>query len=112
MRKRSVKRVIGIGVAALLAFSVLCLVLMALWNGLMPTIFGLKPIGYWQAVGLLILSRFLFGGFGPRGRSGHWRHRMQERFESLTPEEREKFREAMQRRCGSFPPPADKPTTP
>lgn len=36
-------------------------VVMWLWNWLMPTIFGLTTIGYWQAIGLLALSKILFG---------------------------------------------------
>ena len=35
-----------------------------LWNALMPPIFGLPAIGYWQALGLLLLGRLLFGGLG------------------------------------------------
>ena len=42
-----------------LAF-VLGLVVMALWNWLMPEIFGLKRVTYWQAWGLFLLSSILF----------------------------------------------------
>jgi Ca2+/H+ antiporter, TMEM165/GDT1 family len=79
-----------------------------LWNWLMPDIFGLRPISFWQAVGLLGLSWLLFGGFGMfRGPgTGHWRHRMAMRLEQMPPEERERFREAMERRCGPMRPPA------
>jgi hypothetical protein len=82
-------------------------VVMSLWNWLMPTLFGWHPIGFWQAVGLLVLSKILFGGF--RGRPTpymSWRRRMIERWEAMTPEEREKFRQGMQGRCGSFRAPA------
>lgn len=37
---------------------------MRLWNWLMPEIFGLIPIDYWQAIGIIILAKILFGGFG------------------------------------------------
>ncbi len=37
---------------------------MRLWNWLMPEIFELGAINYWQALGLLILAKILFGGFG------------------------------------------------
>ncbi len=33
---------------------------MYLWNWLMPDLFGLSTIGYWQAIGLLVLSKILF----------------------------------------------------
>lgn len=39
-------------------------IVMALWNALMPKIFGLDIISYWQAVGLVILARLIFGGIG------------------------------------------------
>ncbi|WP_339711462.1 hypothetical protein [uncultured Kriegella sp.] len=38
--------------------------IMWLWNWLMPGIFGLKTIDYWQAVGMLVLAKILFGGLG------------------------------------------------
>jgi hypothetical protein len=114
MTRSRMLRIMRIAPLAMLAvaviFLLICLVLMALWNSLTPALFGWKPITFWQAAGLLILSRILFGG-GFRGRSGHWRHRMRERWEKLTPEEREKFRAAMSARCGHFePPPAASPT--
>jgi hypothetical protein len=83
-----------------------------LWNWLMPSLFGLHPLTFWQAVGLLALSWLLFGGFRGFHRPGsfrggaHWRHRMMERWERMTPEEREKFREGMRGRCGSHRPEA------
>jgi Ca2+/H+ antiporter, TMEM165/GDT1 family len=89
---------IAVAVAALLGF-----VIMWLWNWLMPSLFGLHTIGYWQAVGLFFLSKLLFGGFrGGRGHRMHWRDRMMERMEKMTPEEREKFRDSMRRCWGPF----------
>jgi len=97
--------------AAILFLAVMGFVAMSLWNGLTPALFGWKPIGYWQAVGLMILARLLFGGFrGAGGRSGHWRHRMMERCEQMTPEERERFRQAFNDRWGRVAPPDSKPT--
>ena len=75
-----------------------------LWNWLMPSLFGLRAITFWQAVGLLALSWILFGGW--RGfRAGpmygeHWRRRMMERWETMTPQERDQFRAGMRRHCG------------
>jgi hypothetical protein len=77
---------------------------MSLWNWLMPALFGWPSIGYWQAWGLVILSRILFGGFRGAGGGGHWRHRMMERWEQMTPEEREKLRHGLQGRWGGVPP--------
>lgn len=74
-----------------------------LWNWLAPSLFGFKVITFWQALGLLALCRILFGGFGLHGsgRSG-MRRRMRERWESMSPEERDRLREGMRGRCG-FP---------
>jgi hypothetical protein len=87
-------------------------IVMSLWNWLMPALFGWKVVTFWQAIGLVILSKILFGGFhgGPRGM--HWRHRMMERWEHMTPEEREKFREGMRSKFGGFEPPSAKPSAP
>jgi len=75
-------------------------VVMSLWNWLMPSLFGLRALGFWQALGLLLLSKILFGGFcGAAGR-GRWRRRMHERWEQMTPAERERFREGLKGRCG------------
>jgi len=65
-----------------------------LWNWLLPTLFGLRQITFWQAVGLLALCRILFGGLGLRGGGvrSNIRRRMQERWEKMTPEEQEKLR--------------------
>jgi hypothetical protein len=77
---------------------------MRLWNWLLPNLFGFRMINFWQAVGLLALCRILFGGISGRGlHRGDWRgRRMAERWASMTPEEREKFREGMRGRCGGF----------
>src|SRR5215510_1339149 len=65
---------------------------MGLWNWLMPTIFAVRAITYWQALGLLVLSWILFRGFrGPRFSRGHWEHRIRERWRNMTPEQREEF---------------------
>lgn len=78
-----------------------------LWNWLMPDLFGLRPITYWQALGLMGLSWILFrAGFlgGPHRSYGHrWA-----RWEQMTPEERDKFRRGLE--CGhrGGPPPEPK----
>ncbi len=94
---RGAKFLLWAGVAVV----VLGLVVMGLWNWLVPALFGWGRIDFLQALALLILSRILFGGFrGPWGRGLAWRHRMQERWERMTPEEREKFRAGFHGHCG------------
>jgi hypothetical protein len=88
-------------------------IVMRLWNWLLPPLFGWRLITFWQALGILALCRILFGGHGWRGgprRDWGWRRRMFERWENMTPEERERFRERMRGRCGSFGPAETKPT--
>jgi hypothetical protein len=95
---------------AALFVTVFGVVVMSLWNWLMPALFGWHLINFWQAVGILVLSKILFGGFrGHPGRHLYWRRRMMERWEQMTPEEREKFRQGMRGRCGPFGPPAAEP---
>ena len=78
---------LGVGIAALLG-----LLVMSLWNALLPAIIGVKAIGFWQALGLLVLCRILFGGLGFRpGMFGMGRRRMHERWMQMTPEQREEF---------------------
>lgn len=81
-------------------------IVMALWNAILPEVLGVNAITFWQALGILVLSKILFGGFGRRGgwnRGGrpHWRRGMQEKWAKMTPEEREKFKAEWKNRCGS-----------
>ena len=88
-------------------------VVQQLWNWLAPALFGWRQITFWQGLGLLALCRILFGGFG--GGGGHrskFRRRMDERWERMTPEEREKFQQGMRSRCGNFGAPAGGTTGP
>ena len=79
-------------------------VVLHLWNWLLPPLFGWRPITFWQAIGLLALCRILFGGFGGRGcHPSRFRRRMAERWERMTPEERERFRQGVLGRCGFGP---------
>jgi hypothetical protein len=75
-----------------------------LWNWLVPTLFGWHQVTFWQALGILALCRILFGGFGRHasGRS-NYRRRMAERWERMTPEERERLRQNWRGRWGFCP---------
>jgi hypothetical protein len=72
---------------AILLFPALGLVIMALWNAVVSPVFGLPVIGFFQALGLLLLSRLLFGGWG------HWpkRGRLGEHWHSMSRGEKEAF---------------------
>lgn len=87
-----------VGVLALISY-----IVMLLWNNLLPDIFHVTAITYWQAAGILILSKILFGFGGPKGRGGApWMRHKMERFKNMTPEEQEQFREQMRARCGKW----------
>jgi hypothetical protein len=81
-----------VAIAVLLA--VMGFVVMSLWNWLVPLLFKGPVLGYWEALGLLVLARLLFGGLRPHGRGpwGHSWHHARARWEQMTPEERERFR--------------------
>jgi|RhiMethySRZTD1v2_1073278.scaffolds.fasta_scaffold277014_2 hypothetical protein len=84
-----------------------------LWNWLVPPLFGLPMISFWQALALLVLCRILFGGFGMKGGGGQPAHRgrsaermadrFADRWQNMTAEERERFRQRVRER-GSFDP--------
>lgn len=92
-----------------LACLVFGFVVRELWNALVPPIFGWHTITFWQAVGLLVLSKILFGGFHrpSHGGRGAWKQRMKERMEHMTPEQREQFRRGMRCHRGPFAQPAE-----
>jgi len=77
-------------------------VVMLLWNGLLPAILGVKTITFWQAIGILVLSKILFGGWcGGRGHRrfhGHM-HDWHGRWMHLTPEQREMMKSEWKGKC-------------
>ena len=81
---------------------------MWLWNSLMPEIFKLPQLSFSQAVGLLVLTRVLFGGFGILKDMGHFMARKErqaiiENWHSLSPEQRAIYLERIRSRHGKFP---------
>jgi hypothetical protein len=105
------KWIFVLGPIALVVFvGVVGEVVMQLWNWLLPALFGWKPIGFWQALGLLVLCRILVGGFGSHNhdKRAKARKKLEERWESLSPEERERLSEGWPARCGGFRMPPEK----
>ena len=72
---------------------IMALLTMGLWNVLMPAILRVPAISFWQALALFLLSRVLFGRFA--GSSWIRKSRYVRGWKELTPEERERFRRAM-----------------
>ena len=76
-------------------------VVMYLWNAILPALFGVGVITFWQAIGIFVLSKILFGGF--HGRSHHrsfhdHRSGLREKWAHLSEEEREKMRNEMSKK--------------
>lgn len=85
-------------------------VVMLLWNAILPDVVGVKTLTYWQAMGLLVLSKILFSG-GRRGGKPreHWKRRhdfrkraaWREKWMNMSMEERQKFKQELRERCRS-----------
>ena len=91
-----------IGAAALLLFGLL---VMNLWNAILPAVLHAGTISFWQALGILLLSKILFGGFhgGWRGGRRHqWKEKMNEKWMNMSAEEKQKFQQEWRSRCGSW----------
>ncbi|MFT6854745.1 MAG: hypothetical protein ACJA0X_000712 [Cyclobacteriaceae bacterium] len=92
-------RYLKIGLFATVAIAVLLFGFMWLWNWLMPSIFGASVIDIYQAAGLLLLSRILFGSWGgkhqsnPKSSKKNWVTNMKTRWQNMTPDEKEKFKD-------------------
>ena len=107
MRHRNKKRkflfMIPIVIGAIFLFA---FIVMSLWNNILPEVIGVKAISFWQALGILALSKILFGGFGRGGGGGRfrerkeaWKQEMRQKWEGMNPEEREKFKAEWKNRC-------------
>ena len=81
-------RIIGVAIAGVLLAALFALIfgflVKILWNWLMPVLFGLPRIGYWQAFGIVILAKLIFGGFGSRhdDHHDHFHQRINSRWHS------------------------------
>jgi hypothetical protein len=75
---------------------------MLLWNALLPGLFGLPVLNYWQAAGILLLVRILSGGLGHNlHRNGsHFRgpgNELREKWMNMSDDERKEFMERFKR---------------
>ena len=84
-----------------LLMAVLSGAVMGLWNAILPDVLGIKPITYWQALGLLILSRILLGGFRfGGGGPPPWKGRRRGRWTTMSDEEKARMKDEWKKRCG------------
>jgi hypothetical protein len=98
------RRILFFILIAALAIFVFGSVVMLLWNNILAPVLNISTITFVQALGILVLSKILFGGFrggwGPRRH--YWKQRMTQKWNNMTPEEKEKFKQEWQRRCGGW----------
>lgn len=90
-----IKKIIFIPIVMAAGLSIFGYVVMLLWNAILPDVLGAEVINFWQAVGILLLSKILFGGFpGRHNNRGFRRHSLDisEKFKNLSPEEKEKMK--------------------
>lgn len=78
----TVARVVSLTVAGIVGAVVIAFlfgwIVMLLWNWLMPPLFHVGTIGYWQGFGLVILAKIFFGGMGGHSHDHGHRHWKQE----------------------------------
>jgi hypothetical protein len=79
---------------------------MSLWNWLVPVLFNGPVVTFWQAMGLLVLSKILFWSFGKHSHGGYrqggpWKHYWKQKMSGMTPEQREELKRKMKEKwCG------------
>ena len=99
-KKRWIRKIPFVIAIAALGVFVFSSIVMMLWNGILPAVLHVGTITFWQAAGILVLSKLLFGGFRRPGMAGGWwKRRMWMKWNSMTEEEREQFKSRMQH-CG------------
>ena len=103
---RGLKIALALALALAAGVAAVGYVVMSLWNLLAPPLAGLHAIGFGQAIALLVLCRILFGGLRSHG-GWHWRHRLRERWQQMTPEERERLRTRVGPHCREVRPAED-----
>ena len=104
MKQWWMARALKFAALAVVGVFLLGLIVMFLWNAVVPDVFSGPVISYWQAAGLLLLSHLLLRGWSPWRHGNGWRHdrwkkRFEEKLAAMTPEEREKFRAEWHQRC-------------
>jgi hypothetical protein len=106
MKRFSVGRFLKFVVMAVACVALLGFVTMSLWNWLVPVLFSGPIISFWQALGLLLLSKLLLSGFGrgggPWGEKGHqrWKEKMKAKMQHMSVEEKARFKQNLSKCMG------------
>jgi Ca2+/H+ antiporter, TMEM165/GDT1 family len=106
------KKILAILVIATAAILLFGFIVMSLWNAILPGVLHVSTITFGQALGILVLSKILFGGFhgGWRGGRERWKQGMKEKWSTMSPEEQAKFKEEWSNRCAKWRRPVPPPT--
>lgn len=102
--------ILKIGAGMLAIFAILTLVVMTLWNWLLPDLFSLPMITFWQTAGLLLLVKLIFG-FGKLGRHhlhrGHHKKHWMNKWHNLSDDQKENLKQKFAEKwCGHINDPA------
>ncbi len=98
------KKAVGFTLCAIAAIAVLGYIIMLLWNNVLAEVTTVKFINYWQALGLLLLSKLLFGGFnkGFSKKNSMWSSEMKEKWHNMSVEEKDNFKQEWRNKCSSW----------
>ena len=97
-RSRLARMILLFILIAPLAIFIFGSIVMLLWNNVLVPVLHISQVTFWQAFGILVLSKILFSSFGGRGgsRGYYWKQKMM--WNSMTPEQKEKFKEELKSR--------------
>ena len=101
-KKFWLKKIIGFIILGIAAVTLFGFIVMSLWNSILVAVLHIGIISFWQAMGILVLSKILFGGFsgGCGGhRAGRWKNEMKEKWQGMNEEERENMKQEWRNRC-------------
>ena len=105
MRYGHKRRFIWVPFFVLLSASLLSAAVMWLWNHVLVEVVPVRSVTFWQAAGLMLLSRLLFGNWPGRGGPGRWggEHRFggpawKAKWQQMSEEEKTRFREQWHKR--------------
>jgi hypothetical protein len=98
---RRKRRWLFVPIFIVVALTLLSALVMLLWNSIVVPVFALPALQLWQAGGLLLLCRLLFGGFRFRPRAGRFGPppQMRDRWLKMNEQQRAHFRSEWRKRC-------------
>ena len=103
-KKFWIKKVIGFTVCGATIVALFGYVTMLLWNNVLAEVTPIKPINFWQSLGLLLLSKILFGGFnkGFANKGNRWSSELKAKWHIMSEAEKEQFKQQWRSKCNTF----------